>query len=109
VLTSELSSVILVTKPKQSSIGTYKENLIMKNLITRNEAAVMTEVEFNNAYESALAEKSNLMSCGVTAELIEDNKFIFEQFNELYEAKSIRAKAAFETKFNEVGEDAYYL
>ena len=58
MLTNELSSVILVTKPKQSSIGTYKENQIMYNSINDAKTALLNSgvcemFEFGNLNSAA--------------------------------------------------------
>ena len=79
----------------------------MKTLITKEIAANLNDEELNVLYNEWLSKKSAVLDEAVNINAKED-EFVFQQFNELYEAKELKKTMKFEARFKEVGEAAYY-
>lgn len=79
----------------------------MTTLIAREFAANLNDNDFNALYDEFLTKKTAILDEAVNVRA-KCNEFVFEQFNELYEAKELKKTIKFNARFAEIGEAAYY-
>jgi len=84
-----------------------KRENIMNKLITREFAANLNDDDFNAMYNEFLTKKTDILDEAVNIKA-KKNEFVFEQFNELYEAKELKKTIKFNARISEIGEAAYY-